>query len=274
MGSRGDGSGNTGATGPTGPAGDKYVSILNTSIERNSLADGRYEITIDTGLIYISGDKVSVTSQDSEYPYSSYSFDGTVDTYNPTTGVMEIMDITNISTLFTSKYLDYRVNINNKGDDGATGSTGPTGLSGDRYATILTDYEMPSTSSFTIYVERGLQYYPGDYVDIISLTKNTSSEYQQLYAKVGVYESGNGKMILTNVVQVSDTFYSENEYSYRININNKGDDGSAGSTGPTGPGGVTGVNGQTGPTGAQGPQGEAGYVGSDGAQGEQGAGLF
>jgi hypothetical protein len=268
--------GYTGCTGPTGPS-ERYISINKFGIGLDDISSDSYiAIIIDKGLAYIKGDHVNVKAYDSKNipdadigtGYSDYELTGIVDTYDSTTGEMEINSAVN-NGIESNKSIWYRTNLYYKGD---TGTTGPTGVAGDRYITFYTgkvEYYGSNTLDFTLNVEANLAYYPGDYVNI-KRTTLVSGEYQHLYAEVESYDKLTGELIVTNIVQKSTYFSVGNDYTYRINVNNQGQDGATGRDGSATNTGATGITGCTGTTGVTGPIGKTGNTGATGYTGVTG----
>ena len=117
----------TGPTGQTGLPGDRFNTQSTSTIITPS--SGSVSLTVGSGLAYIVGNSVVVISS----VLSSNRFEGTVTSYNPTSGVLAIGSITNIQGSFAGSVV-YNVNLDGidgpTGNTGSTGSVGPTGATG------------------------------------------------------------------------------------------------------------------------------------------------
>jgi len=119
--------GPTGPTGPTGRSGSLYNThtinpILPTPVEGGSLT-----FTVEPGLAYISGNVIVIVDSGN----AANSFQGYIGSYNANTGLMTIINISNITGTFASAI--YNGNLAGiQGPPGPTGdgTTGPTGPGG------------------------------------------------------------------------------------------------------------------------------------------------
>jgi hypothetical protein len=121
--------GATGATGPTGLAGDRFNTSTAAAVLITPTEGGSLNLTVGTDLAYIPGNSIVVVSSAN----SANRFEGTISSYNDTTGALTVSGITNIQGSFAATVV-YNVNLDGidgpTGDTGATGSTGPTGPTG------------------------------------------------------------------------------------------------------------------------------------------------
>jgi hypothetical protein len=228
-GSKGD-TGSTGQTGPQGLAGDKYNSTSTVADTTIDLSNFQATLTIAQGLAYTPGNSVVVS--DILNPLTE-RFEGTVQSYNSSTGVINLINIVNnIGTLDSGK--SYNVNLDGidgpTGQTGSTGSTGPTGQTGPTGSTGPTGYT-------------GQKGDPG--FGDTGYTGYTGEQGPTGYTGY-TGEKGDGYTGVTGVT---------------------------GPTGQRGTDGINGRNGDTGDTGATGEQGPTGYTGYTGYTGEKGDGY-
>jgi hypothetical protein len=111
--------GPTGASGPegaTGPTGDRYSTTSTTSL---TIGIGTKTLTVETGLAWSTGQPLIIV-----YDINN-DMSGSVDTYNPTTGVMSV-----IIDAFTGSGTYSTWEINLAGAAGVPGATGPQGATG------------------------------------------------------------------------------------------------------------------------------------------------
>jgi len=137
--------GPTGSTGMTGPVGAVYAS--------NGLADGtgpdgayitQIDFTIGTGLSYTSGQTVIVTRDTDP---TGYILTAIINTYNPATGFIDIMNIVLLAGTDWSWWFPggtETVTVNLSGIQGPTGPTGPTGFTGPTGVTGSTGWTGPT----------------------------------------------------------------------------------------------------------------------------------
>jgi hypothetical protein len=119
--------GETGYTGPTGSPGDRYNTQSINPINLNP-ALGNVNFLVGTNLAYIRGNSVVVISSES---LVTNRFEGSVSSYNYSTGEISITNIKNISVPFIPVDIIYNVNLDGiDGPTGPTGHTGPTGPTG------------------------------------------------------------------------------------------------------------------------------------------------
>jgi len=119
------------------------------------------------------------------------------------------------------------------------GSTGPTGVSGDKYLSATTSIVSPNpqSGSVDLTIGAGLSYIKGNSVVVVDL-----SGVNRFEGYVSTYNSVNGQITISNIVNIIGTFLSPRVY----NINLDGIDGPTGSTGSTGATGQTGATGKSG----------------------------
>ncbi len=126
--------GPTGSQGPTGLSGNIFNTSTTSAVTVTPTTAGSLSLTVSSGLSYIPGNSVIVVSSITR----ANSFEGTVNAYNTSTGVIDISNIQNINGVFTSSVV-YNVNLDGIdgpiGPQGSTGSTGPTGCTGPTGAT-------------------------------------------------------------------------------------------------------------------------------------------
>lgn len=137
------GTGPTGAQGPTGmtgaqgpQGGDNYYTNTTSAITPTPTEGGSQVLTVATNLSYITGNSVIVVDSSD----NSKSFEARVGTYNPITGSMTLVGITNLKGGPPWNNAIYDVNLDGidgptgstglQGETGPTGSTGPTGETG------------------------------------------------------------------------------------------------------------------------------------------------
>ena len=116
--------GSTGAIGPTGPTGlpgDRYNT--NTVSITSIVLEPPVVLYVAPMLSFIQGNSVIVIGQSD----NTKSFEGSVDTYNRTTGRLTIVNIQNVKPDGTSSLPAQIYNVNLDGIDGPTGPIGPTG---------------------------------------------------------------------------------------------------------------------------------------------------
>jgi hypothetical protein len=257
----------TGPIGPTGPS-ERYLSITLQRISKlNLLNDFFLAITIDKYLSYNPGDNIIVKSIELNEYKQYQGFTGEIKSYNSDTGELVIKNIQNVSEQFYNDLYKYKIILENIG---STGYTGSTGIQGDRYISLIkttilvsnlyTDYQI------TLGIAPGLSYLPSDKVEVISVEKNASGYIQQFMGEVKSYNTLTGRLVIYRIKNITPSF-DDDEYTYRINVNNQGITGPTGSPGPTGPTGPTGASGTTGPTGPTGAQGISGEITNTGATG-------
>lgn len=141
--------GRTGFTGYTGAPGDRYLSATTTAVTPTPTNGGNQTLTIGTYLAYIPGNSVVVV--DSADPANS--FQGYVQSYSVSTGVLVLIDLSSITGSFGSSV--YNVNLN--GINGPTGSTGPGGL--QKAYTLFLDFSA-GYSLTRIYIPPGFSTTP------------------------------------------------------------------------------------------------------------------
>ena len=141
--------GRTGYTGDTGAPGDRYLSATTTAMTPTPEEGGGQTLTIGTYLAYIPGNSVVVVDSAN----AANSFQGYVDTYSVSTGVIVLRDLSRITGDFGSSI--YNVNLN--GINGPTGSTGPGGL--QKAYTLFLDYSAGNAIS-RIYLPPGFSTTP------------------------------------------------------------------------------------------------------------------
>ena len=298
--------GPTGPTGPTGRSGSIYNThtvnpILPTPIEGESLT-----FTVESGLAYISGNVIVIVDSGN----AANSFQGYVGSYNANTGLMTVINISNITGTFASTI--YNANLDAiQGPPGPTGagSTGPTGAggagpTGPTGAGLTgptgsggTGATGPSGSGTTGPTGSPGNTGPTGYSDRFSTATTTTVILNPVYdgslsLNVGsnlAYIAGNSVVVVDatttlNAFEASVSMYNAATgvlalYGIRnirgsfgiIVVYNVNLNGIDGPTGPTGAGGT----GPTGPTGggATGPTGSMGSTGAtgDGATGATGA---
>jgi hypothetical protein len=115
--------GDTGSTGPTGAAGDHYLTSTTLDLP-NSVSEGDtlYDIQVDTGLAYITGNSVIFTVTG-----ATASFEAFVTSYDSVTGIMNINSITNIVENDFYGTNPYQVNLSGqRGSMLFTGDGAPT----------------------------------------------------------------------------------------------------------------------------------------------------
>lgn len=116
--------GATGSPGSTGTAGDRYYTS-STPTYVSPTSELTETLQVGTGLAYMQGSYVSVVDSIN----INNSFNALVQSYNKTTGIIDIASFSNISGLFG--YADARIyNVNLGGIQGPTGPTGQQGISG------------------------------------------------------------------------------------------------------------------------------------------------
>ena len=249
-GSKGD-TGSTGQTGPQGLAGDKYNSTSTLGDTIIDLLNFQATLTISQGLAYTPGNSVVVS--DTVNPLTE-RFEGTVQSYNSSTGVITIINIVNIIGTPSSGKA-YNVNLDGidgpTGQTGATGSIGPQGLQGDTGPTGYTGVTGEKGDrgfGDTGYTgEQGPTGYTGDKGD------QGATGYTGEQGPTG-YTGTRGQDGLPGLQGSPGT----------------GDTGATGDIGPTGQHGDTGEKGDkgdTGDTGERGPTGQHGYTGEKGTDG-------
>jgi hypothetical protein len=154
---------NTGATGPTGVTGptgtqgvpgDSYLTITSQSYNITSLLQSVSPITfnVSSGLAYMQG--IQVTCIDNTN--ISNSFDATVSSYTRSTGILVLINPTNINGNLNN---NITYNINLKGIAGPTGNTGQTGPTGPVGATGTALW---SINNNIVYYNAGAQVVVGD----------------------------------------------------------------------------------------------------------------
>jgi len=119
--------------GPTGPPGDTYVTFFTETFYPNMLfLNGVIGFKVDNNLAYIPGIVVKCQAVPLPLETSLYSFGGIVSTYDPTSGLIVINAVTNISANFPySATRQYTLNIDNTGPPGPLGPAGgPPGPQG------------------------------------------------------------------------------------------------------------------------------------------------
>ena len=123
--------GPTGKDGPPGPSGKDGDRFCTKTIHPTSLRPTKNSIislNLETGLAYISGNSVIVAEVPTKLTDNLYTFEGTIQYYNPLTGSTIIKDITNIRGEYEDHVCYYHVNLD--GVDGAPGEQGPQGEQG------------------------------------------------------------------------------------------------------------------------------------------------
>ena len=118
--------GATGPEGPTGASGDKY-NTQTVEAEINpyppySVPSITLTCATNNPLAYIPGNSVIVVANDNQF----INFEATVYSYSPISGIIGLVNISNINGFDNSPYRAVW-NINLDGIDGAPGATGPTG---------------------------------------------------------------------------------------------------------------------------------------------------
>ena len=99
---------------------------------------------------------------------------------------------------------------------------------------------------FVIIIDKGLAYYNGDKINMISIEKNLSNNYQSFNAEVHSYNCISGEIVLKNIKNITTSF-DNGLYKYKISLGFINDPNDfIGPQGPAGP---------QGPVGAQGPAG-------------------
>lgn len=141
--------GRTGFTGDTGSPGDRYLSATTTAMTPTPINGGNQTLTIGTHLAYIPGNSVVVVDSAD----AANSFQGYVQSYSVSTGVLVLTDLSSITGTFASSV--YNVNLN--GINGPTGSTGPSGL--QKAYTLFLDYSAGNAIS-RIYLPPGFSTTP------------------------------------------------------------------------------------------------------------------
>jgi len=236
--------GATGAAGvgSTGPAGDRFKTSTQYPVTLSPVVGSTIPLTVGTNLAYITGNTVLVVDQNAPYG----SFQGTILTYDQTTGYLNIGGIVNIKGTFPNISI-FNVTIN--------GLTGGFELN----QTIL-----PTQSNA---------------FDIGSLTFPLRSLY------VGGNSLHVGRTILSEDSVTGYLSYSNYATGNNFIINGSGGGGggtvgpigptgpSGGPVGPTGPAGLNGTNGVNGINGTNGTNGTNGLIGPTGPSGGGGGGL-
>ena len=117
--------GSKGDTGATGLAGDKYTTTSSSTL---TLANsGTINLTIGTNLSYSPAQTVLISND------SSHNETGTVNTYNASTGVLNVTLTANTgSGTFSSWAVSLNGTAGPQGPTGATGATGPKGDTGSQ----------------------------------------------------------------------------------------------------------------------------------------------
>jgi hypothetical protein len=128
--------GPTGAQGPQG--GDNYYTNTTTAITPTPTEGGSQVLTVATGLAYITGNSVIIIDSTD----NSKSFEARVGTYNPITGSMTLVGITNLRGGPPWNNAIYDVNLD--GIDGPTGATGLGGATGETGAIGPTGFTGPT----------------------------------------------------------------------------------------------------------------------------------
>ena len=116
-----------GNTGPTGAPGDRYNTRSAATIITPS--GGSVTLTVDRNLAYVTNNYVVVVSASNPNNY----FNGLVSSYDTSTGIININNITNINGTYgssTAYIVNLNANLGATGLPGSTGTAGPTGTAG------------------------------------------------------------------------------------------------------------------------------------------------
>jgi collagen type VII alpha len=243
--------GPTGYTGPTGPQGDRYnsITIPNTVINPNSITITT--MIIGTGLAYMPGNSVKVVDSTDILN----NFEGTVLSYNSSTGEIQIDNIVNINGNFGSPST-YNINLDGiNGPTGPAGSIGPTGAAG-------TGSTGP-TGANGIDGSTG----PTGANGIDGVTGPTGAN--GLDGSTGP-TGANGIDGSTGPTGANGVDGATGPTGANGIDGSTGPTGANGIDGSTGPTGANGIDGSTGPTGANGIDGSTGPTGANGIDGSTG----
>jgi hypothetical protein len=160
--------GTTGATGHTGQRGSTYNSSSNQALNLSAnspsnawivlpnptqqavpgpILTGSVQFTTEPGLAFTPGNAIVVSQNASPYA----QFTGTVQSYNKTTGLLNIFKIDKVtntpSNVWQGSYI-YNVNLGGfEGPTGLTGATGPTASTGPTGNTGRTGHTGPTAST-------------------------------------------------------------------------------------------------------------------------------
>jgi len=232
--------GSAGPQGPQGVAGINGDLYQTTSITSLTLdATTPKTVTIGTGLSYSVGQQILVANDAQHY------FQGTVQSYNSTTGALVFV---NEAQTGVGTFASWSVNL--AGAVGAQGPAGPAGANGTNGATWYTGPTNPTTQGVN-----GDQYLNTATGDIFLKTNGTWAQTGNLKGPQGPQ----GSVGPTGAQGATGA------------VGPQGPAGPMGATGATGAQGSQGPAGPVGATGAQGPQGDPGPTGATGAQGPAGA---
>ena len=268
-----------GAQGPQGLQGNNGISFNTTAssgLNQIPVFDSSVNLTVGTQLPYIPGNSVVVNKTSDPL---NYSFEGTVYSYNSSTGAMIIYSIKNIVGLWTAVYAtSMNVNLDgidgpqgiqgsqgftgatgSQGDTGATGAQGNSGVSFNTTAPGLSNVPV-ANSSVDLSVGTQLPYISGNSV----LVNNTSLPLTYSFeGRVYSYNSSTGAMRIDSITNISGDWNLV--YLGQVNVNLDGIDGpqgAQGSQGSQGSQGAQGVQGTIGPQGSTLPILSAGGTGS------------
>ena len=227
--------------------GDRFTTSTAYEAYVNPIVGDNLTLLVSTGLSYIPG--ISLVVRDQTSPYGS--FNGDVENYNPSTGVLDLTNIRNITGTFVNNSI-FNVTLGGS-------SSGGTPFIFDR--TLL-----PTLSNV---FDIGSPNYP-----IRSLYVGSNS----LHIDSAVLSMDpSGYLAFTNTSASLSTFLltsSQPGPTGPTGVTGAGVTGSTGITGPTGATGVAGATGVTGAgvTGVTGA-GVTGVTGPAGATGVTGAGV-
>ncbi len=200
--------------GDTGPAGPSYAATSTTS---RTLGTGSMTVTTQTGLAYVAGTRVRLSSAAS--PTTHY-MEGVVTAYDTGTG-----SLTFTADLFAGSGARADWNLSLAGDRGTQGATGAG------YAATSTTSLLIGTGTKAFVTQTGLGYTAGQR----ARASNTADTNNFMEGRVASY-SGSTLTLTVDVVGGSGTLAA-----WTINV--------AGSQGIQGTTGATGATGSAGPSG-------------------------
>jgi len=120
-------SGPIGPTGPAGKSGNRFSSRTQTQVLINPIINGTIIFQVATGLAYIYGTPVYVSSANT----ITNNFTGEVLEYDASTGFIVIGKISLIHGSFVTSNI-YTINVVELTSIGPLGDQGPTGISGNK----------------------------------------------------------------------------------------------------------------------------------------------
>ena len=263
-----------------------YTPNVDGTFNSKDYNNAGYDVDTFSGIFRFNVDKTPVDNNNGlGYTMNAAAFKAIADTGNQINAINYIKSVNGGPRAIAFQYVGQRLDTFSAGKVGATGATGsigatgPTGSNGtngtsgtsgisDRYRSVNTltiDY---TQASWTLTIESGLAYSPGQSIilaiDSLNYIEATVTSYigdQLIVTKGNTLHSGTGVVgTPTNL-----------ETTWIINLDGaSGGDGSSGTSGTSGVDGTSGTSGTSGVDGTSGTSGTSGVDGTSGTSGTSG----